>query len=240
MVPFNDHVSAPTTEEVKGALKIARAALEASGALPDTSLFAGMVAALESSALPLAEHRDVLAAAIAVLRVDIEHLHRAASEAERMRLDLMAERDALTAEVARLREVIATKHAIERSSVGVAALVEECETLRVELARRGELLAALAAERERCMQLQGTLDAERRASMERREAAEARFADLDHRYYLAGESVQAHAALVARLQKAATARLYEGHNDTCGARLGAYTCSCGHDELRAAVQEKSS
>jgi len=48
---------------------------------------------------------------------------------------LIKERDALTAEVKRLREVIATKHAIERSSVGVAALAEECETLRAELKR---------------------------------------------------------------------------------------------------------
>ena len=50
-------MSAPTTEEVKGALKIAKAALEAS---PGASLYAGVVVALESPALPLAEHRDAL------------------------------------------------------------------------------------------------------------------------------------------------------------------------------------
>lgn len=46
-------------------------------------------------------------------------------------LPLAEHRDALAAEVARLREVIATKYAIERSSLGVSALVEERATIAI-------------------------------------------------------------------------------------------------------------
>lgn len=160
-------MSAPTTEEVNEALKFARAALEASGASPDVSLYAGMVAALESTAIPLAERRDALH--LALTKIDAirnsivgrqsvnwsEHIYplvnalneagfggegyavaRPKAEAETAEVrKVFEERDALLAEVARLREVIATKHAIERSSVGVAALVEECEKLHVEVKR---------------------------------------------------------------------------------------------------------
>ena len=134
-------MSAPTTEEVRAQAALAQACGEYLGSYNSMAR-----KWLADNAVSIAEHRDALAAAIAILRVDIEHLHRAASEAERMRLDLMTERDALTAEVARLREVIATKHAIERSSVGVAALVEECETLRVEVARLRKTLTAVLAD----------------------------------------------------------------------------------------------
>lgn len=38
-----------------------------------------------------------------------------------------------------------------------------------------------------------------------------------------------------KLRTAALLRLRYGHNDTCGSQLGEYPCSCGNDELGAAI-----
>lgn len=93
-------------------------------------------------------------------------------------------------------------------------VAEHRDALAAEVARRGELLAA---ERKRYVMLQGTLDAERRASTER---SVARIEE------------------VARLREALEKRYAAGHNDTCAAMLGDYACSCGHDGLLDALAAK--
>lgn len=95
---------------------------------------------LVAPVLALAEHRDALAAEVArrgellaaeraryvLLQATLDAERRAGTERSAVHMEEVAR---LSAEVARLREVIATKYAIERSSLGVSALIEERGTI---------------------------------------------------------------------------------------------------------------
>lgn len=94
-------MTAPTTAEVREAVEQAALAQETlSPSMPAATVFFAVGAVLEDVALPLAEHRDAA----------------------------VAERDALAAEVARLREALAASEArAKKAGEGAAWVIARCK-----------------------------------------------------------------------------------------------------------------
>ena len=99
-------------------------------------------------------------------------------------------------------------------------------------------LDALEAQRDEARNTRAVQDA---GSIRKVEAYDAARAEVKRDGYSRAEYVlraEAAEAEVARLESALRGRIGHGHNDTCSSMLGAYECTCGQDDARAALGEK--